>query len=197
MDPDDLTFNVTTVTRRWWVPVVRGVGAILFGIVTITLPGISLLTLVLLWGAYALVDGAFNLMLAARRGRAGESWGWFVLEGIVSIATSAVTFAWPGLTALALLTIIALWGVVTGITEIVAAVRLRKQIRGEWMLALAGVLSIAFGVLLLMFPGTGALALLWVIAGYAFAFGVLLIALGLRLHRLGATPTLTGGMRPA
>lgn len=174
--------NVSTLAARWWVLVVRGVAAILFGILAIVMPGISLFLLIILWGAYALVDGVLNLILAARRARAGRSWGWLLFEGIVSVGAGVVTFAWPGITGLVLLFVIAVWAVLTGIARIVAAIGLRRQISGEWLLATSGVVSIAFGVLLMLYPASGALALVWMIGAYAIVFGVLLIGLGLRLN---------------
>ncbi len=172
------------LAQRWWVLTIRGLAAILFGILTFVAPQISLITLVLLWGAYALVDGAFNLVMGFRgRGRLPR-WGVLAAEGVVSIAAGVLTCMWPGITALVLLYIIAGWAVVTGVMEIVAAVRLRKQIRGEWMLGLAGVLSIAFGVLLALFPGAGALTVVLWIGAYAVVFGALLVALSIRLRSL-------------
>lgn len=175
--------NVASLARRWWVPVVRGVAAILFGFIALFWPQIGLLTLVMLWGAYAFVDGVFNLAHAARAGRVGQRWGWFVFEGIVSIAAASVAFFYPGLTAFVLLLTVAAWSVVTGIAAVAAAVRLRKQVEGEWLLAASGAISIAFGVLLVMFPGAGTLALVWMIGIYSIVFGGLLIALGIRLRR--------------
>jgi len=174
---------ITALANRWWVPVVRGAAALLFGIFTFFIPGASLLALVLLWGSYAVVDGVFNLVLGFRRGRAGASWGWFFFEGLVSIAAGVLTFAWPGITALVLLYVIAVWAVVTGIIEIGAAIELRRVLAHEWLLALAGVLSIAFGIALFMRPGAGALAVTWVIGTYAVVFGVALIAFGVRIYR--------------
>src|ERR1700704_2139141 len=119
------------LAQRWWILAVRGAAAVLFGILTFVAPQISLVTLVMLFGAYALVDGAFNLVLAFRgRGRLPR-WGMLVAEGVSSIAAGVMTFMWPAITALVLLYIIAAWAMVTGVMEIVAAVRLRKQIRGE------------------------------------------------------------------
>jgi uncharacterized membrane protein HdeD (DUF308 family) len=174
--------NVGQLADRWWMLVIRGAAAIVFGVLTFVMPAVSLFALVLLWGGYALVDGAFNVMAAIRGARAGRHWGWLLFEGIISIGAGVVTFAWPGITALALLAVIAVWGVVTGIAAIVSAVRLRKEIQGEWLLALSGVLSIAFGVLLVLIPSAGALALLWLIGGYATVAGVLLIGVGVRLR---------------
>lgn len=175
--------NISQLADRWWTLLIRGGAAVLFGVLTFVAPGISLYSLVILWGAYAIVDGAFNLMSAYRGARAGRRWGWLTFEGIVSIAAGVLAFAWPGITALALLVVIAGWAVLTGIAQIATAVRLRKQIHGEWLLALSGLLSIGFGVVLLMFPRTGALAVLWTIGAYAIVTGVLLGALGFRLRR--------------
>jgi uncharacterized membrane protein HdeD (DUF308 family) len=189
--------SVSALAARWWMLVVRGAVAILFGIVAIAMPAISLYTLVLLWGAYVLVDGAFNVIHAVRGARAGRRWGWLLFEGIVSIMAGVLTFAWPRITALVLLMLIAFWAVLTGVAEIAAAIRLRRRIRGEWLLATSGVLSILFGVLLLVYPGAGALALVWMIGAYAIVFGALLIGLGLRLKRWGRShgrPMPTGGM---
>lgn len=180
LDPQHV--NIDQLAERWWALVVRGVAAILFGALTFALPGISLLVLLILWAAYALVDGVLNLVLAARGARAGRRWGWLLFEGIVSIAAGVVAVVWPGITAWALLMVIAAWAVVTGVAEIAVAIRLRRQLEGEWLLALGGVLSIAFGVLLVAYPSAGVLAVLWMVGAYAILFGVLLIGLGWRLH---------------
>jgi uncharacterized membrane protein HdeD (DUF308 family) len=183
MDPDVRTVDLSALFSRWWVLVVRGAAAILFGLLAFSLPELSLLTLVLMWGGYVLVDGIFNLILAERRGRHGKRWGWLFFAGLVSLLAALFVFTSPRMSALALLVGIAVWAVVTGIAEVGAAARLRRQIRGEWLLGLSGLLSIAFGVFALVFPGQGALALLWAIASYAIAFGALLVALGLRIHQ--------------
>jgi uncharacterized membrane protein HdeD (DUF308 family) len=189
--------NISQLADRWWTLVVRGIAAVLFGMLIFVAPGISLVSLVILWGAYAIVDGVFNLMTAYRGARAGRRWGWLLFEGIVSVAAGVLTFAWPAITALALLAVIGVWAVLTGIAEIASAVRLRKQIRGEWILALSGILSIGFGVFLFLFPGAGALATLWMIGAYAIAFGVLLGGLGVRLRRwrrAAGRPAPSGGI---
>jgi uncharacterized membrane protein HdeD (DUF308 family) len=188
--------NMNQLADRWWTQVIRGGAAILFGILTFAAPAISLVALVALWGAYALVDGVFNLMTAFRGARAGQRWGWLMFEGIISVAAGVLTFAWPGITALALLVVIGVWAVLTGIAEIATAVRLRKQIKGEWVLALTGILSIGFGVLMFLFPGAGALAVLWMIGAYSVVFGGLLVGLGLRLRswrRATGRPLPSGG----
>ena len=191
MKPVSLSASLSALAERWWVPVVRGIAAVMFGILAIIAPSISLLALIVMWGAYALVDGAFNLVHAARNAGTARGWGWLAIEGLVSIAAGVLTFVYPGVTALLLVAIIAGWAVLTGIAEIAAAIRLRREASGEWMLAASGVLSIAFGIFLLMRPGVGALALVWVIGSYAILFGLLLIAFGMRLHRW-----YRGGQRP-
>jgi len=188
MSPDPATELVDQLAARWWAPVIRGVAAILFGALAIAMPRAGLAALVILWGAYAIVDGVFNVVLSAQRGAAGLRWGWFLFEGLVSIAAGILTFVWPQMTAFVLLYLIAAWAIVTGIAEIAGAVALRRAISGEWLLALSGVLSIAFGVLLFARPGAGALAVVWIIGAYAIAFGALLVGLGLRLQRVHAGP---------
>lgn len=190
-----------SLAERWWAPVVRGVAAILAGIVILALPRESLYALVFVWGAYAIIDGIFNFTLAARSGRAGERWGWFLVEGAISVAAGVLAFVYPRITAVALLYVIAFWAVLTGIAEIAAAIELRKIIRQEWLLALAGILSIAFGVILFMRPGVGALAVVGVIGTYCILFGVVLVALGLKLrgwsHPRGRTvPTAANARTP-
>jgi uncharacterized membrane protein HdeD (DUF308 family) len=179
---------------RWWMLVVRGLAAVMFGMLALARPGISVLALVWIWGAYALVDGAAAVALAARAGSEGRRWGWLLLDGLVSIGAAIVTAMWPGLTALALLMVIAVRAVLTGIAEIVAAVELRKVIRREWMLALSGVLSIGFGAVTLILPGASAIALVTVLGAYAVVFGVLVTALGFRVHHWATREmrTLTG-----
>jgi uncharacterized membrane protein HdeD (DUF308 family) len=182
MTPEPENVNVGQLAERWWTLVLRGAVAILFGALTFALPQISLLVLVMLWAAYALVDGVLNLILAARGARAGRRWGWLVFEGIVSIAAGVLAIVWPDITAVALLVVIAAWAIVTGVAEIAVAIRLRRQLHGEWLLVVSGLLSIAFGVLLVVYPGAGILAMLWMVGAYAIVFGGLLILLGWRLH---------------
>jgi uncharacterized membrane protein HdeD (DUF308 family) len=172
------------LTDRWWVLIVRGVAAILFGILAFAAPSIGALALVIFWGVYAIANGVLDLMLAGWAGRAGARFGWYLIEGLVSIAAGVIAFAYPAMTGLVLLYVIATWAILTGIVEIGAAVELRRAISGEWLLALAGVLSIAFGVVLFAFPSSGALAVVWLIGAYAIVFGVVLIALGVRLNQL-------------
>ena len=177
--------DVDSLSRNWWAVSLRGLAGVLFGVITFIAPGISLAALVLLFGAYAFADGVLAIVTAIRR-RGNDRWGLLLLEGLVGVAAGVLTLLWPGITALALLYVIAAWALVTGAFEIAAAIRLRKAITGEWLLALSGIFSIALGVLLVLFPGPGALAVTIWIGAYAFVFGALLFALGLRLRGLGS-----------
>jgi uncharacterized membrane protein HdeD (DUF308 family) len=181
--------NVDTLTRNWWVMLIRGVAGVLFGIATFFAPGVSLAVLVLLFGAYALVDGVLAVISAVRRRGVSDRWWMLLLEGLVGIAAGIVTLVWPGITALALLYVIAAWALLTGAFEIAAAIRLRKIITGEWLLVLSGVASIGLGILLMIFPGPGALVMVLWIGAYVFVFGILLIALSLRLRSLDRSRT--------
>ena len=175
--------EVRTLARNWGAIAVRGVVAIIFGILCFVVPGITLRVLVLLFGAYALVDGVFDIIAAVRRRTGDEPWWALLLEGIVGIAAGLVAFLMPRLTALALVYLIAAWAIVTGVLEIVAAVRLRREITNEWWLAFSGVLSVVFGVLIMAAPAAGALVLVLWIGAYAVVFGVSLLALAFRLRR--------------
>jgi uncharacterized membrane protein HdeD (DUF308 family) len=174
--------SVNTLTRNWWAVVLRGVAAMLFGLFTFVVPGISLAVLVFLFAGYAIVDGVLALISAIRRRGRAEPWWLLLFEGVAGITAGILTLLWPGISALALVTVIAIWALVTGCFEIVQAIRLRKQIRGEWLLVIDGILSVILGVLLLIAPAPGALALVIVIGAYALIFGALLVALGLRLR---------------
>lgn len=179
------TIDADTLSRNWWIVTLRGVAAVIFGILTFIAPGISLAALVLVFGAYAFVDGVLALVSAIRRRSSTDRWGMLLLEGVAGIAAGVVTFLWPGMTALALLYVIAAWALVTGVMEIAAAIRLRKVISREWLLALAGIASIVVGVLLVLFPGPGALALVLWIGAYALVFGTIMIAVSFRLRAHG------------
>jgi uncharacterized membrane protein HdeD (DUF308 family) len=175
-----------TLTRYWWVLAVRGALAVLFGLLAMIWPGITVLALVLLFGAYALVDGVMALYTALfHRGGPGRRGGWLVLEGVAGVLAAIGAAVWPGITALVLLYLIATWALVTGVAEILAAIRLRREIEGEWLLVLSGGLSMLFGLLAIIFPGAGALAVVWLISAYAIAFGVVMMILAFRLRRHG------------
>ncbi len=175
---------LTQFSRNWWLVALRGVVAILFGILAFVWPGITITVLVLLFGAYALIDGLFAVFVALTN-NAGEQRWWVLLEGLVGIAVAVLTFLWPAAMAISLLFLIAAWAILTGVLEILAAIELRREISDEWLLILSGIASVIFGVLVILFPGAGALSVIWLIAAYAVVFGVLLVALSLRLRSLG------------
>lgn len=174
---------VNTLAQNWWTLVLRGVAAVIFGILAYVWPGITFTVLVLFFGAYALWDGVFAL-IAAFRTQAERRWP-LVMEGLVGIAAGVLTFIWPGAATLALLLIIGAWAFVTGIFEIVAAIRLREEIEGEWLLLISGLLSVLFGIALAIWPAAGLVAVTWLIGAYSIVFGILLIVLGFRLRNWG------------
>jgi uncharacterized membrane protein HdeD (DUF308 family) len=172
------------LTRNWWVVTLRGVAGVLFGLLAFFWPGITLASLVLLFGAYIFVDGVFTIAAAVRSAGENERWGMLLFEGVLGVIGGILTFILPIVTALALLYVVAGWSIVTGILGIATAVRLRRVIEGEWLLGLSGALSVIFGVLLVIRPAAGAVALVWMIGSYAFVFGALMIGLGFRLRGL-------------
>src|SRR5512139_1191041 len=172
------------ISRNWWLYAVRGVVAVIFGVVAFTRPEQALQTLVLVFGAYALVDGIFAVIAGIAARGYFDRWWAVLLEGMVGIVIGLLTFFWPNVTALVLVYFIAAWALITGIFEIVAAIQLRRVITGEWMYILGGLLSILFGVLLFVFPGAGALSLVWLIGIYAIVFGISEIIFAFRLRGL-------------
>jgi uncharacterized membrane protein HdeD (DUF308 family) len=179
------------ITNQWWLVTLEGLLAIAFGIVAWVWPGLTVETLVALFGIYAIALGIMSLAAAFDANREGDSPLGFVFQGVLGIATGVLVFVWPDISATALLYVIAAWAIVIGIYEVVAAIELRKLIDNEWFLAFAGIASIAFGVLAAIYPGDGAVALVWTIGVYAVVFGVSLVALGVRLHGLGRQLTST------
>lgn len=175
---------LTQLTRNWWAVALRGVLAILYGVMAFVLPGLTLEILVLFFGAYMLVDGVFT-MFAAFTDRSGhESWWVLLLEGLVGVAAGMITVFRPGLATIVLVYMISFWAIVTGVLEIVAAIQLRKEIQGELLLLLSGVLSLVLGIFLLV-PGVGELTVAWIIGWYAILFGAMLLGLGFRLRKHG------------
>jgi uncharacterized membrane protein HdeD (DUF308 family) len=172
------------LARYWWTFVLRGIVAILFGVLAFVQPGITLAALVILFALWALFDGVLALIGSIAAAEAHEPWWPLVLGGLLGVAAGIAAFRWPGITALALLLVIAYWSIFRGILEIVAAVRLRNVIQGELWLILAGVASIVFGVLLVLYPGPGVLAVVWLIGIYAVIFGIFQLMLGFRLRNL-------------
>ena len=174
---------VRLLARNWWVLTIRGVLAILFGIATFFLPGLTLATLALMFGAFAIVDGAFAIASAITGRTGGMPWWALLVEGLLGIAAGALTIVWPGITLLTFLYLIAAWAIATGIFEIVAAIRLRKEIEGEWALGLCGVASIVLGLALGGAPLQGLVVIAWIIGVYAIAFGAFLLSLSFRLRK--------------
>ena len=172
------------LARWWWTFIVRGILAIVFGILAFFAPLFGIAILVGLFAAWALIDGVTDIVTGIRTRDRDRSWWLLILEGIAGIVVGAIALIFPVFAATALVIIIAAWAIITGVFEIVAAIRLREQIQGEFWLGLAGVASILFGIVLLLFPGAGALSLVWLIGGFSFAFGVFLVVLGFRLRHI-------------
>ncbi len=177
---------IESLKRHWWVPVIRGIAAIVFGIIAFAYPGLTVATLVLFFGAWVLIDGIFRVVGAIGHRASDPDWGWHIVIGIVGIIVGLLTFHAPQITALALVIYIAAWALMIGASEIALAVKLRREIKGEWFLILMGLASIVFAVLLLWNPIAGAAAVIWLIAWYAVVLGVLAIFFGFRLRSLPA-----------
>ena len=173
---------VHALAKNWWLLLLRGIAAIIFGLLAFAWPGLTLLTLILFYGAFALVDGVLAIAAAITGGVPGSRW-WLAIVGLLGIAAGLLTFLTPGLTALVLLFFIAGWAIVTGVFEIIGAIKLRKEIDNEWLLILSGIISVLFGVGMMLAPGAGALALVWVIGAYSVVLGVIFVALAFRLKK--------------
>lgn len=182
-------------SRNWWAILLRGILAILFGFLAFLLPGITLLALVFVFGAYMLVDGVLAIVAAVRTAGREERWWLLLIEGVVGVLAGIVAFALPQAAALAFLYLVAAWAIVTGILEILAAVRIREEIEGEWVLIISGAVSVIFGVLLAVLPAVGILSLVWLIGAYAVMFGVLLVTLALRVREAPQVHRLQRGQR--
>jgi uncharacterized membrane protein HdeD (DUF308 family) len=175
---------IETLKRHWWVPVIRGIAAIVFGVIAFTHPRLAAVTLLLFFGAWVLIDGIFRVMGSIGHRASDPDWGWHLVIGIIGIVVGLLTFHAPGITALALVIYVAAWALMVGASEIVMAFKMRREIKGEWFLILMGLVSIAFAVLLLWNPAAGAAALIWLIAWYAVVLGILAIFFGFRLKTL-------------
>jgi len=174
---------VHTLTRNWWIFAIRGIAAIIFGILAFLVPAITLGALILLFGAYAIVDGVSLIYGVARHGTAYMRHHWtLLLIGVLSLGAGVIAFVLPGLTALSLLYVVAAWSVVIGIVQIAAAINLRREIAGELWMALGGILAIVFGVYLVVFPGDGLLTLVWLVGAWAIIFGLFSLLLSVRLR---------------
>jgi uncharacterized membrane protein HdeD (DUF308 family) len=169
------------LAESWWAVGLRGILGIVFGLICLLATDIALLTFVLLFSAYMLVDGAFAIIAGIRAARNGERWGLLLLEGVVDIAAGIVAFLWPAITVVVLVWIIAIWAIVSGALMLGAAFTLNLD-HGRWWLALGGIASLIFGILLVIMPLVGAVVLTWWIGAYALVFGVLLLVLAFKLH---------------
>jgi|SRR5581483_9391540 len=170
------------LARNWWSLVIRGILGIAVGLMTFLWPGITLMALVFLFAGYALVDGVVSLAGAAHAAQAHERWAALLIEGLIGIGAAVVTILWPAITALSLVFVVAAWAILSGVAEVLAAVRLRRHVSGEWLLALAGIASVVFGVLLAAVPLAGALVIAMWFGAYALVFGIMLLVLGFRLR---------------
>jgi uncharacterized membrane protein HdeD (DUF308 family) len=177
----------------WRTLALRGLAALAFGVLALIWPRLTLLALVILWGAFALADGVITLTAVATKSPATRARPrLFILQGFLGIAAGIITFVWPGITALALLFVIAAWALLTGVMQLMAAIRLRREIEGEWLLGLSGALSVLLGVLLVITPGAGALVITWLIGWWAVVFGTVLVVLAWRVRRLQTVPRARG-----
>jgi uncharacterized membrane protein HdeD (DUF308 family) len=163
---------------NWWALLLRGIAAVLFGLAALFWPGLTLVVLIVFFGAYALVDGVFAIV-AGIRGSEGSRW-LLLAEGVLGVLAGLVAFFWPGMTAMVLLFLISAWAIFTGLLKVVMAIAFRRRIENEWLMGLSGVLSVLFGVVLAVWPGAGLLSLVWLVGIYALIFGVALIVLGFR-----------------
>lgn len=172
---------VRILSKYWWVLLLRGILSILFGIVAYTSPGLTLALLVTFFVAWMFVDGVFDVVAAIGGRKENEHWWVLLLEGLLGIAFGIIAFQAPAITTVVLLIYVAAWAIATGVMRVILAVRLRKEIEGEWLLALSGLASILFGVLMMARPAAGALALLWVVAAWAIVIGALLVILAFKV----------------
>jgi uncharacterized membrane protein HdeD (DUF308 family) len=166
----------------WWTLALRGVIAVLFGVMALIWPGATLLALVIMFGIYSLMDGILMIVMSIRDTKAHRQWWVLLLGGLVGLGAGIVTLVWPNITAIALLYVIAIWAMVTGVLETLIAILLRKEIRGEWVLVVRGLFSLILGLAMVIWPGAGALAVIWWIGSYAIVTGVLSIVLAFRLR---------------
>lgn len=183
------TVGAQVVRRNWWMLALRGVFAIILGLIALFYPGIALRAFIIVFGVYAIIDGIAAVVIAIRERGSLSRWGWVLFEGIIGILAGIVAFVYPGITALALLFVVAIYAILTGIMEIVAAFVIRGFAAQEWALGIAGVLSIIFGIILFIRPGAGLLAILWLVGIYAIIFGILFIVRAFQMRSLVSSVT--------
>ena len=179
--PPGYQLMIDVLAKNWWAIGIRGALGILFGLIALFLPGATMLSLVLVFAAYAFLDGVLGIVSAVRAARENERWGYLVLEGLVDIAAAAVAVLWPGITVVAFVFVIAFWAIVTGVLELMAAFRL-DFIDGRGWLVFGGIVSILYGALLIAAPMIGAVVLTWWLGAYALVFGVCLVVLAFKLR---------------
>lgn len=179
--PPGYELMIAVLAKNWWAIGIRGALGILFGLIALFLPGATMLSLVLVFAAYAFADGVFGIVSAVRAARAQERWGYLLLEGLVNIAVAAVAVLWPGITVVAFVFLVAFWAILTGVLELMAAFRL-DVIDGRGWLIFGGVVSVLYGALLIVTPMIGAVVLTWWLGAYALVFGVTLVVLAFKLH---------------
>lgn len=179
------------LARNWWAVALRGMFAILFGLIALLLPGVTIASLLLLFGAYMLADGVFAIISGIRAMTHHERWGLLILEGIVDVLAGLVAFLMPGITLLFFVALLGMWGIISGFSMTAAALRLHET-HGRWLLALSGIISVIWGVLLFLFPIVGAVVLAWWLGVYALIFGVALLILGFRLRQCHTGSATTG-----
>lgn len=170
------------LAKNWWLFLLRGLAAIAFGVIALFMPGVGLATLVILYGAYAFADGVMALVAAFSGEMKDKRW-WLALIGVLGLAVGVLTLMMPGVTALVLLYFIGFWSIAIGVMQIIGAIQVRKEIDNEWWLVAGGVLSVLFGLIIIVMPGAGALGLVWAIATFAIIYGVTLVALSFRLRK--------------
>lgn len=175
---------IRVMADHWWVPLLRGIAAILFGLMALIWPGLTVYALLLVFGVYAIFDGVMSTVVAFRRKSSDDRWWAWALDGALSILIGLMALFWPEATALAFIIWMAAWGVVAGVFRIIAALRLRHEIEGEWALGLSGLLLVAWGVLLALVPAAGLLSIAWLIGLFALLIGVVMIVLAFRLKGL-------------
>jgi uncharacterized membrane protein HdeD (DUF308 family) len=169
---------------NWWVLALRGLLGVIFGLMALFFPASTMLALVLLFSAYAVVDGVFSIFAAIRAARQGQQWGLLALQGLASIAAGVIAFLWPGITVLAFVLLIAAWSIVSGVLFVALAFRVDNN-RERWWLAIGGIASLIYGALMAVAPMLGALVLTWWLAAYTLVIGVALIVLAFRLRSRG------------
>jgi uncharacterized membrane protein HdeD (DUF308 family) len=194
--PERIEALSAALARNWWAVALRGVFGVVFGLIAFILPAATMLSLVLVFAAYMLIDGVFAIVAAVRAAQRGERWGLLVVEGVAGIAAGAIAVLWPGITLLAFVLLVAAWAIFTGFLMVAAAFKLDRT-HGRWWLGAAGVVSVVYGVILAIAPLIGALVLTWWLGAYALVFGVSLLALAWRLRTRNQERQRRGAPHPA